>query len=348
MKALRYSGPFLFLVSIPPLYAVSEAAPLLSPLALLVTLLVTEQLSFLLGEGKPSSAFRWLPILYIPLQLAVTLWAAREAAISSPLAFATLASSLGICTGVFGMLAAHEMVHSRTRWHRVLGTTMLTGMSYRHFRIAHVHNHHRFAATDRDASTARMGEGFYAFLVRTVPAQVAEAWRFERRRCSHQPSAMLHNRVGHDILIMSAAYAALLALWGWRAAAFFAAQSILAIMVLELFNYVAHYGMRRGRFGGAHEPLSDRHSWNSPGTGNLLLFNMGHHSHHHRAASAGYERLRAAVDAPTLPGGYAASIVLALVPPLWRAVMDKRVRALGARAQEMRYVDRSGSLAVSP
>jgi alkane 1-monooxygenase len=225
---------------------------------------------------------------------------------------------------------------------------MLTGMSYRHFRIAHVHNHHRFAATDRDASTARMGEGFYAFLLRTVPAQSAEAWRFERRRCCGRPFGTLQNRVGQDVVIMGAAYAALFVVWGWRAAAFFAVQSVLAVVVLELFNYVAHYGMTRGRFGGTLEPLSDRHSWNSPGTGNLLLFNMGHHSHHHRAASTGYERLQAAADAPTLPRGYAASIVLALFPPLWRAVMDKRVRALGARAEKMRYVDRSGSLAVSP
>ncbi len=341
MKALRYSGPFLFVLLIPLLCAVSDAAPFLSPLALLVALLVAEQLRLPLGQGAPSAIFRGLPVLYIPLQLSVTLWAAREAAMASPLAFASLATSLGICTGVFGMLAAHEMVHSRTHWHRVLGTAMLTGMSYRHFRIAHVHNHHRFAATDRDASTARMGEGFYAFLVRTVPAQAAEAWRFERRRCCNRPFAMLQNRVGHDIFIVSAAYAALLLLWGWRAAAFFAAQSILAIIVLELFNYVAHYGMTRVWFGGTLEPLSDHHSWNSPGTGNFLIFNMGRHSDHHHRPAISYEHLQPAPGAPELPLGYAGSILLALAPPLWRAVMDHRIKPLAAGSLEPGYADES-------
>jgi len=107
-------------------------------------------------------------------------------------------------------------------------------------------------------------------------------------------------------------------------------QSALAITVLELFNYIAHYGLRR-RTDYAHkpEPLTDSHSWNSSNVlVNLLIFNMGRHSYHHRKPAAPYESLEYIYHAPELPAGYAGSILLALVPPLWRQVMDEKTLAL--------------------
>ena len=40
-----------------------------------------------------------------------------------------------------------------------------------------------------------------------------------------------------------------------------------------------------------------------------------------------FQTLRHMDDAPQLPTGYGGMIVLALVPPLWRKVMDPRVTA---------------------
>ena len=55
---------------------------------------------------------------------------------------------------------------------------------------------------------------------------------------------------------------------------------------------------------------------------------MGRHSDHHRRPAAPFEQLRRLDAAPELPAGYAGSILLAFVPPLWRRVMDKRVAAV--------------------
>ena len=98
--------------------------------------------------------------------------------------------------------------------------------------------------------------------------------------------------------------------------------------MLELFNYIAHYGLMRGRDArGRLLQLDDRHSWNSSNLlANTLIFNMGRHSSHHRKPAAPYQDLRMQ-DAPELPLGYAGSILLALVPPLWRRVMDEKARA---------------------
>ncbi len=230
------------------------------------------------------------------------------------------------------MLTAHEMAHSKSRGERMLATWMLSGMAYRHFRIAHVHFHHRWAATELDSATARLGEGFYAFLARTVPGQFLEAWRFERKRCAGRP--LFDNRSVVDVAATVLILGAIFAIWGLAGAAFFAAQSAVAIVVLELFNYIAHYGLRRrSDTAGRIEPLGDRHSWNSSNVlVNLLIFNMGRHSYHHRRPAAAYESLQFIGGAPELPAGYAGSILLALVPPLWRRVMDAEAAKLGAGA----------------
>ncbi|MFL6689836.1 MAG: fatty acid desaturase [Alphaproteobacteria bacterium] len=344
MSGLRYAGPFAFLAAIPALYLFWDIAPYAVPLALLLLLLA---MSYVSDDNAPDGhAARALPILYIPLQIAVVFWAASEVARAGATAagFFSLAVATGACTGVFGVLAAHEMVHSRVRWHRWLGAAMLTAMSYRHFRIAHIYGHHRYAATDRDAATARLGEGFYAFLARTLPGQFAEAWSFERHRVRSAKFHLVRNRIAQDMLLTASIYSGLWLMLGCRAAAFMAAESAVAILVLELFNYVAHYGFLRR----ADEPLHAHHSWNATGAANLLIFNMGRHSHHHRAPALSYENLGASHGAPKLPGGYAGAILLALVPPLWRGVMHPRLLRSQAFHRESVYGDRRRSAVAIP
>lgn len=335
MSALRYAGPFAFLAAVPVLYQLSCSGPYLIPLILVLALVVTSHIPDPVSDGEETAAAQLLPILYVPCQLAAIGWGIWEVVSTKGIAetFLSLAVSVGACGGVFGVLAAHELIHSPLRWHRKLGLLMLTGISYRHFSIAHLYGHHRFAVTKRDPSTARMDESFYGFLVRTVVAQALYAWQFEKRRLSSRNFAFLHNRAVHDIIIAAVLYAVLLLGLGWGAAAFLAVQSLVAIFVLELFNYVAHYGLAR-REG---EPMGERHSWNSPGAANLLLFNMGRHGDHHRAPASGFIRLRRNQSGPELPGGYAGAILLALVPPLWRTVMHRRLNVLGASAGESRY-----------
>jgi alkane 1-monooxygenase len=326
---LLYGGPFLLLASIPLLFYGLGAAGPFATIAVLLALLIGAEFVSPRGDVLKTAStrnFRALFYVYVPLQLVSVLWAADTAAHASPLGFASLCLAVGVTTGVFGMLAAHELVHSKRSGERVLGGIMLAGMVYRHFRIAHVHVHHRYAATARDSATARLGEGFYAFLLRTLKGQFLEAWRIERQRRS--------NRVILDLAIATGSFAAIFALWGWKGAAFFAVQSFVAITVLELFNYIAHYGLsRRADASGRFEPLADRHSWNSSNVlVNLLIFNMGRHSYHHRKPSIAYPDLQFVAAAPELPAGYAGSILLALAPPLWRRVMDPRAREFGAPA----------------
>ena len=126
-------------------------------------------------------------------------------------------------------------------------------------------------------------------------------------------------------LALAAAFAAL---GGWPGVLLFGLQSLWALVLLEIINYVEHYGLQRRRVGGRWEPVREEHSWNADFTvSNWVLFNLQLHSDHHARMNKPFEQLRTIADAPQLPAGYPAMVLLALVPPLWFAVMDPRVPA---------------------
>jgi alkane 1-monooxygenase len=59
----------------------------------------------------------------------------------------------------------------------------------------------------------------------------------------------------------------------------------------------------------------------------VLLYHLQRHSDHHANPTRRYQTLRDFEESPVLPTGYAGMIVLAIVPAIWRRVMDPRVVA---------------------
>ncbi len=156
-------------------------------------------------------------------------------------------------------------------------------------------------------------------------SQFADAWAFESRR----GDAIWNHRIARDVAAMLCLYLAIAATLGLKSAALLGTESAVGIVVLELFNYIAHYGLMRRHTARGHEPFGAAHSWNSSNAlANALIFNMGRHSSHHARPAASFERLDWIAAAPELPAGYAGSIMLALMPPLWRRVMDPAVQKL--------------------
>jgi alkane 1-monooxygenase len=58
-----------------------------------------------------------------------------------------------------------------------------------------------------------------------------------------------------------------------------------------------------------------------------MLYHLQRHSDHHAYPSRRYQALRTLEEAPELPSGYGTMVVIALIPPLWRRIMDNRVTA---------------------
>lgn len=335
MGRLRYFTPFVFLALLPIGGWLGGAWTFAAAIA---TAPFLTGLDTALGDGEESAApasgkiLRWLPRIYVVLNLSLLAWAmvwvTRPA--TSQLELMGMIVSAAILTGVFGFVAAHETIHSRDPRERALGLLLLASVFYMHFRIAHVHGHHRRAATLEDPATARFNEGLYAFLVRSVAGQFREAWIFEkqRRRRLGVPTIGIGNRMVSYIAI-ELSFLIAVAFLSNRALIFVVAVAVLAVVLLESFNYVAHYGLlRRTDADGRQERIGPQHSWNTAKRmNNAALFNMGRHSDHHRRMVQSYDRLEPVPGEAKLPSGYAAALLTALVPMLWRRVMNPRAEA---------------------
>ncbi len=279
--------------------------------------------------------FRSLLLLWVPVQLGIMTYAMwridREAA---PLWFAALLGvPLGLMNGGVGINVAHELGHRNT-WPEKWGARLLLcSVSYGHFTVEHNLGHHIRVATPVDPATARLGEGFWRFLFRTIPGQFVHAWRIEnaRVRRARGRALSLHNRmiwlVAAPFAIMAVLFAYGGASGGPRLLVYFLSQSLFAILLLEAVNYVEHYGLLRAETApGVYEKVQPRHSWNASFmVTNWILFGLQRHSDHHAYAGRRYQILRHTDGAPQLPAGYPVMIMLALVPPLWRRTMDWRV-----------------------
>jgi alkane 1-monooxygenase len=107
----------------------------------------------------------------------------------------------------------------------------------------------------------------------------------------------------------------------------FMGASLVGALLLETVNYVEHYGLLRLRTAsGKWARVAPEHSWNSNSIlGRLLLFELTRHSDHHAYPKRPYSVLRHFDESPQLPTGYPGMILLALVPPVFFAVMDHRI-----------------------
>ncbi len=279
---------------------------------------------------------RALPLAWIPAQLLILgwgLWRVHAGLLDAPEA-AGLAFSLGVTTGGIGITVAHELGHKPGGVERAGGLLLLATVGYMHFSIEHVQGHHVRVATPEDPATARRGESYWRFWVRTVPAQWRSAWRLEARRLERAGRGVwsARNRMLWFTAVPVALLGAVGAGWGAGAAAVWAGQAVVAFSLLEAVNYIEHYGLERREIApGRYEPVTHLHSWNSSfRLTNWLLFMLQRHSDHHAHAARRYQVLRHFDDSPQLPAGYATMVLVAMVPPLWRRVMDPRLEAFRA------------------
>ena len=115
---------------------------------------------------------------------------------------------------------------------------------------------------------------------------------------------------------------------------YFLIAAFIGILLLETVNYVEHYGLvRKKKENGLYERAMPWHSWNSNHPiGRIMLFELSRHSDHHYLASKKYQLLEHHDDAPQLPTGYPGSMLLALVPILWFAVMNAKIKKLTTSA----------------
>ncbi len=279
--------------------------------------------------------YRLITMIWLPVQLVLIFGAIYYATHVSHLygwEKLGLFFGVGVVSGSVGIVYSHELMHQSNRLERWLGDLLLSTVLYSHFRTEHLLVHHPWVGTRRDAVTAHYNEGFHRFFARVLIEVPTSAWQAEkamlaRRDLSVWDASNPFWRYGALQLIMI-----LLALFfgGWAGLGFFAFQALVAIWQVELTNYVEHYGLTRKYLGdGKYEQVEPHHSWNSDHMAtNWQFINLQRHSDHHYKPARRYPLLQTYDEsqAPLLPHGYPLMTMAAMVPPLWRRVMNKRVR----------------------
>ena len=274
--------------------------------------------------------YRIIVYAYIPSQYAATIFGAWLAVTGDLVWWEMLGLvvSVGMVNGI-GINTAHELGHKTGSLERWLAKITLAPVAYGHFFIEHNKGHHKNVATPDDPASSKMGETFWQFLPRTVIGSLRSAWALEKLRLERSGKSVWSP--GNENLqawAMTVALFGALTVWlGPYALLFLLAQAMYGAALLEVVNYLEHYGLlRQTEASGRRERCQPRHSWNSNHiVTNLVLYQLQRHSDHHANPTRRYQALRHFDNCPQLPSGYASMLLLAYVPPLWFRIMDPLV-----------------------
>lgn len=228
-----------------------------------------------------------------------------------------------------GINVGHELGHKQTRLERWLAKLVLAPCVYGHFFIEHNRGHHRDVATPKDPASSRMGESIWKFVCREMPGAARRAWRIESERLARagHRTGSWHNEILQPGLLTLALWLGAVALFGPAILVFLVGVAFWGAFQLTSANYIEHYGLLRQKLpNGRYERTQPHHSWNSNHMfSNWATFHLQRHSDHHAHPTRRYQSLRHFDDLPNLPNGYFGMFLVAYIPPLWYAVMNKRL-----------------------
>ena len=243
------------------------------------------------------------------------------------------ALSTGLSSGLSGIVVAHELIHRRSKAWRAAGIFNLFLVNYTHFTIEHVQGHHKHVGTRRDPSTGRPRESVYYFLLRSLPMQYLVALRIEAERLRKS------GRFGYgpsNFVVAATVFQALFlvmirSILGPSAAWAFVMQGAVAVLVLQVVNYLQHSGLERDAGG----RILAEHSWQSDRISDrFLLLELSRHADHHCHSTRPYHQLKSLENGPMLPHGLLGTIPVVLIPPLWFWVARRIVERLPIEAEQ--------------
>lgn len=281
---------------------------------------------------------RMIPWLCGGVWLATLAWAITKVpqVILLPLwQIAGFVVSMGVVGGILAINVGHELIHRNNKVERFFGGVLLATVCYGVFKVEHVRGHHLRMATFDDPATARLDESAYAFVPRAIVGTYLHGFRLESDRLARMGrtgrGAIFRNEALHWSLLSAALAGGAFAVAGGAGLVVFGLAGLVAIIELELVDYIEHYGLTRTTdSNGKLETVRYEHSWDYAGwLTNALLINLQRHSDHHAHGGRAFGALNSHPEAPQLPASYAAMLLAALIPPLYRRLIHPRLGRIG-------------------
>ncbi len=294
------------------------------------------------GNPDPSAEFPASGPLSITLAfahfgvLALGIWAiTSESSALSSLEKLGLFMVLSLFAGQVGHPNAHELIHTASRRARFLGKCVYASFLMGHHASAHPLVHHVHVGTDKDPVSARKGRGFWQFFPRAWRGSFTAGFAAETKRRNGRIDR------GHPYVLYGVASAVTIlcaiAIGGVFGGVVVVLMAFYAQLQVCLSDYVQHYGLRRRILDdGRPEAVGPQHSWNTPhAMSSAMMLNAPRHSDHHTNPTRRYPALHLDPETmPVLPYSLPMMAVIALMPPLWRRIMDPRVAIWEAKADE--------------
>jgi len=267
--------------------------------------------------------------VFLPV-LAWSVWVAGTFAGEwSTMALVGWTVSLGDIGGIAAINVAHELIHRRDKSLRALGGFLLCSVLYPGFKLEHPRWHHVKVGTPDDPSSAAMGTTVYTQVPRAMVLNTLQAWRLAANDAGKKGRSLPWVRHEMTAWWLISLCMALLAAYfaGMTGLMVFLCQGLAAIYLLEVINYIEHYGLRREMIReGRYEPPAVRHSWNSDfWLSNIILIQLQRHPDHHVHPSRPFTQLQSIKESPQLPFGYALASLVVFFPPLWRKMIHPRL-----------------------
>ncbi|MEZ5050043.1 MAG: alkane 1-monooxygenase [Saprospiraceae bacterium] len=282
-------------------------------------------------EKKLHPIFDWMLYLNLVVVYLALLLSARYLTVNelNPISYLGLLFSLSLVLASNGINVAHELGHRNNLFEYSLAKFLLMPSLYTHFSIEHNRGHHLNVATPLDPSTARYNEVLYKFWFRSIVKGYQHAWKLENHRLKSKVG--MGRYFGNEMilnLIISILYILFIYnVFGLTILLFFLLAAVISVFMLETINYIEHYGLKRQKNqSGRYERVNYMHSWdaNYP-LGRIVLYELTRHADHHASTFKKYQTLNSQDGLNSLPYGYPTSMILALWPPVWFKIMNKRI-----------------------
>jgi len=237
--------------------------------------------------------------------------------------------TVGIFTGCFIVTLGHDLLHSSSRFQRLLSALLFTVSGIPHFASEHICGHHREVGLEDDPTTAKVNEVFYTYFFKITFANIKNIYFTQYNLPGFMRKKILIVNIGMVALLWSLwLIIYLIAGKPLETLMFFIFQGFIAYLLYELINYIQHYGLIRKN---KHDAITLDLAWNCYYKyTNYILFLLPLHSIHHLT-----KKDRKVIDlkaGPKMPYLYFVMILMALIPPLWFSKMNKLVSRYNASA----------------
>ena len=291
-------------------------------------------------KEKKNPLYDWILYLSVPIQILMlgSFLVVIELTPIDSVEFVGKIVAMGLLCGVMGINIGHELGHRSSRLEQFLGEILLLTSLNTHFLPYHNEGHHREVATPEDAATAKKGQSLFSFWITSHFRSYAKAWKIENNRMKKAGKSRfsLSNRmivysIANIVLLYSIYY-----FFDVKVLMAFVLAAVIGILLLGTVDYIEHYGlMRKMNESGRYERVKPYHSWNSDHQiGRLMLFNLSRHSDHHYKASKKYQVLESLPESPQMPTGYPGMMILAMIPPLWFSIMNKKLDHISTQSNQ--------------